>query len=1393
MALGDLFLSAFIETLVEQLVSSQLLDFAGRVGLQENLEQWRKTLSRIQAVLDDAEEKQHTVRAIKMWLDDLRDLAYDLDDILDEFTTETLVGENQASTNKVRKLISGCVTRLTSGGFMLNSGLESKIKEISTRFKVLIAQKGELSLNENVDRRSDSVRRRLPPTSLVNEARVYGREKDKKAVLELLLSEKCSDVEVSVLPIVGMGGIGKTTLAQLVYNDKKVQSFFDLKAWACVSVDFDVVVVTKTILESVCYENCDGKDLNWMQEQLKEKLCGKKFLVILDDIWNENYDDWTVLRAPFEAGAPGSSIVITTRNQAVSSIMGTVNVPAYHLQVLSNDACLSIFSQHALDARDFSAYPNLIDIGEEIVKRCKGLPLVAKTLGGLLRTKLDRNEWKDILNSKIWDIPEGKSGIVPALMLSYHHLPSHLKRCFAYCSILPRDFEFQEKQLVLLWIAEGLIQPREEEGQMEDLGSKYFHDLLSRSFFQQSSKDKSRFIMHDLINDLAQSIAGDICFRMEDRFEGRNKGKISKKARHSSYLAGKYDAIKRFEAFSELTCLRTFLPFRLTYQGICYLTRYVPHQLLPKLRCLRALSLNGYCITELPDSIGDLKHLRYLDLSYTDIRSLPESTATLYKLQTLLLEKCRYLKKLPTTFVNLVNLRHLNILRTDSLEGMPLQIGKLTCLQTLSNLVVGKDSFSGIEELGPLPHLRGTLCISRLENVSKPQNAWDAKLIEKSDLNGVSLEWSGNLDESQGRTMELEVLSMLQPQHGLKELTIKRYGGTEFPTWLRDPSFPHMVLLRIENCKNCTSLPSVGQLPSLKHLYIKGMASVKNVGFEFYGEGYSEPFRSLETLHFENMLEWENWNPCEEFTNLRKLSLQNCPKLRGKLPNRLPRVKKVEIVSCRHLAVSISSFPELCELSVDLNFGVVRKSNVDFWSLRSVYLSAIPELTSRIDGFSIEGLTHVEDLKINNGKELVPLWSSNGGFLQHLSCLRILQIYSCPNLVSLVVKEVEDQLQLGLPSILKEIHIHNCNSLESLPRGMVYNSTCLEYVRISGCASLTYFAIHQLPPTLKRLKIESCKNMRILVEEDDTHNCSSSTSLLEYLVISYCPSLESLTSSGELPATLKYLRIHFCPKLESIAKRLHHSSFLEYIRISNCENLKYLPTGIQSLHHLDKIYLENCPTLVSLSDGDLLPANLRVLQIDRCTKMQALPSGIHRHTCLQELRIWECSGMTSFPEQGFPVNITTLDIWDLKITEALFEWGLHRLTSLKELVIRGGCSQQVSFPEMMLPPSLTALTIAYFPNLEYLSSGGFRVLTSLEELSIKECEKLMSFPEDGLPPSLLELDITGCPLLEEQCKNDGREWSKIAHIPCVGIDGRFIYDPKTEDHEKVPLFPPTLI
>ncbi|KAK9192530.1 hypothetical protein WN944_003223 [Citrus x changshan-huyou] len=692
-----------------------------------------------------------------------------------------------------------------------------------------------------------------------------------------------------------MGGVGKTTLAQLVYNDDRVQRHFQIKAWTCVSEDFDVFRVSKSILNSIASDQCKDKDdLNLLQVKLKERLSGKKFLLVLDDLWNENYNSWCTLSCPFGAGAPGSKIVVTTRNLDVAKL--TRAYPKYGLKELSDNDCLRVLIQHSLGARDFSMNQSLKEVAEKIAKKCKGLPLAAKTLGGLLSGKDDLNDWEFVLNTNIWDFREDKCDIVPALRVSYHFLPPQLKRCFAYCSLFPKDYEFEEDEIILLWTAEGFLDQQYNGRKMEDLGRAFFRELHSRSLFQQSSKGASRFVMHDLINDLAWWAAGEMCFRMDDTLEGENGQKFCQSLRHFSYIRGQYDGEKRLKSVSDVEHLRTFLPVNLSDYRDNYLAWSVLQMLLNHLPRLRVFSLRGYCnIFNLPNEIGNLKHLRCLNLSRTSIQILPESINSLYNLHTILLEDCRKLKKLCKDMGNLTKLRHLRNSDAYELEEMPKGFGKLTCLLTLGRFVVGKDSGSRLRQLKSLAHLQGRLKISKLENVKDVGDASEAQLNNKENLKALFLEWSArdvrNLDRCK---FEADVLRMLKPHRDVQELTITGYGGTTFPIWLGDSSFSKLARLELFMC-TCTSLPSVGQLPLLKELDISGMDGVKSVGLEFYGSSCSVPFPSLVTLSFFYMREWEEWIPCgagqevdEVFPKLRKLSLIDCSKLQGTLPKRLP-------------------------------------------------------------------------------------------------------------------------------------------------------------------------------------------------------------------------------------------------------------------------------------------------------------------------------------------------------------------------------------------------------------------------------------------------------------------------------------------------------------------------
>ncbi|KAH9803063.1 hypothetical protein KPL71_001632 [Citrus sinensis] len=937
-----------------RLMSREVMHFARQHGIRSKLEKWRKTF-----------------------------LIYS-EDVLDEFTTEVLarklMGGHHAITGKVENLIPNCLVNLSPSAVKYNVGMKYKIKSITCRLEEICKQRVDLGLQIIAGMSSATAWQRPPSTSLV-----------------------------------GMGGIGKTTLARLVYNDKEVEGF-NPKAWVCVSEDFDVLKITKAILESVTSSPSNLKDLNQVQIQLEKAIAGQKFLIVLDNVWSKNYGLWKTLKSPFMAGTPGSKIIVTTRSVDVALTLGPIDY--YNLELLSDDDCWSIFEKHAFENRDASAHQNLELIHAKVVEKCKGLPQAAANLGGLLCCKQRDDEWQGILKSRIWDLSE-ESDILPVLRLSYHHLPSHLKRCFSYSAIFPKGYEFEEMELILLWMADGLIQQSEDNKQMEDLGHKYFRDLLSRSIFQKSCNNSSKFLMHDLVNDLAQWVSGETNFRLEDELKANKQPERFRRARHSSYVCGYSDDFHKYEIFPEVECLRTFLRM-LKGDHTCarFISNMFLSDLLPKFKKLRVLSLKSYHIIELPNSIGRLMHLRYLDMSNTAISSLPESTCSLINLQTLLLRRCFYLMKWPSKVMNLINLRHLDITDVHLIKEMPLGMEEWKCLQTLSNFIVSEG----------------------LENATDLQDPTKAILSDKNDLECLVLECRYPF-----RAYSQSVLGMLKSHTSLKELTIKCYGGTRFPSWVGDPSFSNIVMITLESCTNCRSLPSLGLLCSLKALTIREMTELKIIGSEIYGDGCSKPFQSLETLCFRDLQEWELWDPIgkneyvESFPLLRELSIVKCPKLSGRLPDHLPSLKKLVISECAQFEVSFASLPVLSDLSIDGCKGLV------------------------CDGFptSLTTLT-IEDFNLY--KPLIE-WG-----LHKLTALRNLSIGGCLDAVSFP----QEELGMMLPTSLTKLAIAKFPELKHLSSKGFRNLTSLDLLRIRNCPKLTSFPEVGLPSSLLQLYIDGC-------------------------------------------------------------------------------------------------------------------------------------------------------------------------------------------------------------------------------------------------------------------------------------------------------------------------------
>ena len=648
---------------------------------------------------------------------------------------------------------------------------------------------------------------------------------------------------------------------------------------------------------------------------------------------------------------------------------------------------------------------------------------------------------------------------------------------------------------------------------------------------------------------------------------------------------------------------------------------------------------------------------------------------------------------------------------------------------------------------------------------------------------------SFGLDGSGNEMYQMNVLDYLKPPSNLNEHRIFRYGGPKFPYWIKNGSFFKMVNLRLLDGKKCTSLPRLGQLSSLKQLLISGNG-VTNVGTEFYGEtcfSVEKFFPSLESLSFENMSGWEYWedwsSPTKSlFPCLRELTILSCPKLIKKLPS----LTKLFVGNCRKLEFTLLRLPSLKKLTVDECNETVLRSGIELTSLTELRVSGILELIKLQQGF-VRSLGGLQALKFSECEELTCLWK-DGFESESLHChqlvpsgcnLRSLKISSCdklerlPNgwqsLICLEELTIRDCPKLvsfpdvGFPPMLRRLILNDCEGLECLPDGMMLkmrngstdrnNSCVLESLEIEQCPSLICFPKGQLPTTLKSLSILACENLKSLPEE------MMGTCALEDFSIEGCPSLIGLPKGG-LPATLKMLIIFDCRRLKSLPEGIMHqhstnAAALQALEICTCPSLTSFPRG-KFPSTLKRLHIRGCKHLESISEGMFHSTNnsLQSLILGRYSNLKTLPDCLNTLTHLTSLVIQNCE------------NIKT----------PLSQWGLSRLTSLKRLWISGMFPDATSFSDdphsILFPTTLTSLILSRFQNLESLASLSLQTLTSLEELEIYDCPKLRSIlPREGLlPDTLSRLHARRCPHLTQMySKEEGDDWLKIAHIPCVDI------------------------
>lgn len=1149
--------SPVISALINNLIPIASEEIYHVWGVKNEITKLRQTLLGIQAVLTDA-EKQLEQDTVMVWLQNLKEVVYQSDDILDEIAYETL---------RRKMEVQGRVQRKVNNFFSLSNPvlfrlkMSHKIKHLNQILDHVAREKDQLGLcvrtscSGTAATSTSSGLRHRGTFSHVDSSEIVGRELAKSNIIKLLVNSSDNGVVYSVVRIVGMGGVGKTALAKLVYGDQSVTDHFNKnKLWVSVAKNSDQKEVLINMLELIMEKKCGISSLDLIVSKLKESVQGKRYLIVLDDVWNDENNKWDdMLTTLLHICSHRSKVIVTTRSEEVGSRLRSSY--EHRLEGLRAEDWWSLFKINAFLFGGVEKTSDLIRIGKNIAKKCGGVPLAAKVIGCLM-SRTDEVEWQSVADSDVWDLQEGEEKVVRVLKLSYDYLNPHLKQCFSYCSLFPKGHVMKKKKLIQLWMAEGFLGSSKSNKDMEEVGNEYYNFLFENTFFQEGRKneygDMKACKMHGIVHDLALSVAGTEYWSMLDVDENHEMG--TKRLRHVCFALGnEFSTIP--EAMYEETNLRTFIASTPKFINDAYAA-----QIFSKFRCLRVLDLSDSAIVDLPSSISKLKHLRYLDLSNSQVTTLPDSLTRLYNLQTLILKNCFQLKGLPRKMKKLINLRHLIICKTrrnEWIPPMPSKVRNLRFLHYLPIFVVGnKKKGFGIEELRNLNLLGGKLQIHNLDNV-RDNEAEAGCLKEKQHILRLELHWP-EIDNSSGIVSDgFAVLEGLQPHQNLKRLGIYNYVGSKFSTWMMSPNslLLNLVFVVLKNCYLCEKLPPLGLLPCLKILKLEGLYSVQSIGSEFYGGNDVSSFPLLEELSLVDMLNLVVWSDqvssstssFSSFPRLEQLKVKYCHKLTI-MPTRFPSLKVLEFEDCNGKPVS-----SLVENNLS--------------SLTSIQIKLCEELV-----FLPRRLLIGNDI------------------------LHSLVIWNCQSFEGFNpdqdLEEEEEYVELLPNSALYTLCLFDCPALTSWPDLHGFNS--LSFLLVIGCKRQKYISSGiECLPKLEYLgiggfseELDSFPFPAANIDEDGNAvgNYFPSLSLL-YIYGWY--KLKCLPHQIQYLTSLQTLHMWNFHSLVVLPEWLGNLASLRDLEINSCQDLKCLPSQEQMLRltSLQQLKLIDCRLLVNRCKG----------------------------------------------------------------------------------------------------------------------------------------------------------------------------------------------------------------
>ncbi|XP_025800359.1 putative disease resistance protein RGA4 isoform X2 [Panicum hallii] len=1238
-------------SMVKEKASSYLLDqYKVMEGMEEQHEVLKRKLLHILDVIMDAEEQAAAKReGAKAWLEKVRKVTYQANDVLDEFKYEAL--RRRAKEEGRYKDLGMDVIKLfpTYNRIVFRYMMANKLRMILQEIDDLIKEMNDFRfmLKPGPPEPTNYLRQNnshiIDPVNIAKESRA----REKKDVVDRLLAQASSS-DLTVLPIVRMGGLGKTTLAQLIYNDPEIKKHFQLRLWVCVSDNFEVDSLADRILKE---NGCKPTGCSAL-EKLQNAVSGKRYLLVLDDVWNRDEHKWERLKSYLQHGGSGSSVLTTTRDEAVAKLMMGKTEGAYKLESLGAYFIEKIIKTRAFSSKEEEWPGELVKMVGQVAKRCAGSPLAATALGSLPRTKTTEEEWKSVLRRS--SICDEENKILPVLKLSYNGLPSHMRQCFAFCAMFPKDYEIDVEMLIQLWMANGFI--LEKQGERPEItGKNIFNELKSRSFYQDLKSvpfeqkydtfgrikytycSKITCKIHDLMHDVAESSMVKECAAIATHPSQSEYALHS--ARHLYLSVRQPENLLNASVEKESPAFQTLICDGYVKEDLKILSKY---------NSIRALKIKRGSFLR-PKY---LHHLRYLDLSESDIEALPEDISILYHLQTLDLSYCGDLQRLPKKLKYLTSLRHLYTHGCRKLKSMPGGLGHLTSLQTLTCFVAGTDSScSNVRELQDLD-LGGRLELRQLENVTGANGAQAAGLGNKKKLTELELRWTDGDQEAQNNNHE-EVVEGLKPHDGLKVLRIYSCGSSTFPTWM--DMLNGMVELKLSGCKKLEKLPALWQLPALEILHLKGLESLHCL---CSGAATAVTFQKLKVLTLVEMPKFEAWLDTDV--------------VQGEGPI-FPEVEELEIRACG----SLTALPKAASVITESSGGVDTKFRSAFPALRNMTLRYLNmfDRWEAAEGTPGEEVTFplLEDLEIIACPKLTGLPETprlgklaiEGGGQQIslqaasrcIPSLSSLRLDVSPDDTETTLLHVKQKWDHELP--LAAMRLTRCDLLFSSHPDALALWTCfarLVDLTILNCDALVYWPenVFQVLVSLRRLSIWSCSKLTGHTQASDRQSAPERGGLpprLESLQISGCTSLVEVPN---LPASLKTLEIAVCgDNIKFIIFGQHEYTELyngseatastAVLKLSSADNHRSLPCleslSIQSCDRLSEV--ANLPPSIKTLDifgcGNLqsLLGKLDVVQklnITSCRRLESLESCVGELRSLEELRLLHCRSLVSLPD-----------------------------------------------------------------------------------------------------------------------------------------------------------------